>query len=86
LKEPLVDEAVQDGGDLADFGVKFGKFGGEDGLHAVGEGLLNLRDSAVNAVLQWQYKPTLVNGVAVEVDTTVSLVFPPLVEPSTEHK
>ena len=41
-------------------------------------GLPNLRDSAVNAVLQWQYKPTLVNGVAVEVDTTVSIVFPPL--------
>ena len=30
-------------------------------------GLPNLRDSAVNAVLQWQYKPTLVDGVAVEV-------------------
>jgi len=43
-------------------------------------GLPNLRDSAVNAVLQWQYKPTLVNGVAVEVDTTVSVVFPPLAE------
>jgi TonB family protein len=41
-------------------------------------GLPNLRDSAVNAVLQWQYEPTLVNGVAVEVDTTVSVVFPPL--------
>jgi TonB family protein len=39
-------------------------------------GLPNLRDSAVNAVLQWQYKPTFVNGVAVEVDTTVTLVFP----------
>jgi periplasmic protein TonB len=41
-------------------------------------GLPNLRDSAVNAVLQWQYKPTLVNGLAVEVDTSVSVVFPPL--------
>jgi TonB family protein len=51
-------------------------------------GLPNLRDSAVNAVLQWQYKPTLVNGVAVEVDTTVSVEFPPLAkqEPPTEHK
>ena len=36
-----------------------------------------LRDSAVKAVLQWQYKPTLVNGVAVEVDTTVSILFFP---------
>ena len=51
-------------------------------------GLPNLRDSAVNAVLQWQYKPTLVDGVAVEVDTTVSVVFPPLAkqEPPIEHK
>jgi len=35
-------------------------------------------NSAVKAVLQWRYKPTLVNGVAVEVDTTVSVVSPPL--------
>jgi len=51
-------------------------------------GLPNLRDSAVNAVRQWQYKPTLVKGVAVEVDTTVSVVFPPLTkqEPPIEHK
>ena len=38
----------------------------------------NLKESAADAVLRWQYKPTLVNGVAVEVDTTVSVVFPPL--------
>jgi bla regulator protein blaR1 len=51
-------------------------------------GLPNLRDSAVNAVLQWQYRPTFVNGVAVEVDTTVSVVFPPPAKqgPPTEHK
>ena len=36
----LVDVAVEDGGDLADFGDEFGEFGGEDGLHAVGEGLV----------------------------------------------
>ena len=33
---------------------------------------------AVKAVLQWRYEPTLMNGVPVEVDTTVSVVFPPL--------
>jgi periplasmic protein TonB len=33
---------------------------------------------AVNAVMQWRYKPTLMNGVPVEVDTTVSVVFAPL--------
>jgi hypothetical protein len=32
---------------------------------------------AVKAVLQWRYEPTLMNGVPVEVDTTVSVVFPP---------
>jgi TonB family protein len=33
--------------------------------------------SAVKAVLQWRYKPTLMNDVPVEVDTTVSVVFSP---------
>jgi hypothetical protein len=32
---------------------------------------------AIKAVLQWRYEPTLMNGVPVEVDTTVSVVFPP---------
>jgi TonB family protein len=41
-------------------------------------GLPNLVNSAINAVLQWRYKPTFVNGVAIEVDSTVSVVFPPL--------
>jgi len=40
-------------------------------------GPTHLMNSAVKAVLQWRYEPTLVNGVAVEVDTTVSVVFPP---------
>jgi len=34
--------------------------------------------SAIDAVLQWRFKPRLINGVSVEVDTTVSVVFPPL--------
>ena len=41
-------------------------------------GPTNLMASAVNAVLQWRYKPTMMNGLPVEVDTTVSVVFPPL--------
>jgi hypothetical protein len=43
---------------------------------------------AVKAVLQWRYKPTLMNGVPVEVDTTVSVVFPPpaKVGPSLTNK
>jgi TonB family protein len=41
-------------------------------------GPTNLTDAAIKAVLQWRYRPTLVAGVAVEVDTMVSVVFVPL--------
>jgi TonB family protein len=34
-----------------------------------------LMKSAMDAVRQWRYKPTLINGKAVQVDTTVSVVF-----------
>jgi TonB family protein len=34
-----------------------------------------LAKAAVDAVKQWRYKPTLLNGKAVEVDSTVSVVF-----------
>jgi TonB family protein len=34
-----------------------------------------LMKSAMDAVRQWRYKPTLINGTAVRVDTTVSVVF-----------
>jgi len=35
---------------------------------------------AVKAVLQSRYEPTLMNGAPIEVDTTVSVVFPPPVK------
>ena len=38
----LVDVAAEDLGDLLDFALEFGEFGGEDGLHAVGEGFFGL--------------------------------------------
>jgi periplasmic protein TonB len=41
-------------------------------------GPVNLKKSAIDAVRQWRYQPTLLNGEPVEVDTTVSVVFPPL--------
>ena len=41
-RQELVDGAAEDGGDLADFVGEFGEFGGEDGLHAVGEGFFGL--------------------------------------------
>jgi protein TonB len=31
--------------------------------------------SALDAVRQWRYKPTMLNGEAVEVDTTIDVVF-----------
>ncbi|MGB8523381.1 MAG: energy transducer TonB [Candidatus Acidiferrales bacterium] len=34
-----------------------------------------LMSSAMEAVKQWQYKPTLLNGEPVEVDTTISVVY-----------
>jgi TonB family protein len=34
-----------------------------------------LMHSAMDAVKQWQYKPTLLNGEPVEVDTTISVVY-----------
>ncbi len=34
-----------------------------------------LRESAMNAIKQWRYKPTLLNGQPVEVDTTISVVY-----------
>ena len=49
----LIDFAVEHGGDLADFVDQFGEFGGENGLHAVGEGLvwsmMNFDEQAVGA-------------------------------------
>src|SRR6185437_10438975 len=34
-----------------------------------------LMTAAMDAVRQWSYKPTLLNGKPVEVDTTVSVIF-----------
>jgi protein TonB len=31
--------------------------------------------SAMDAVKEWRYKPTMLNGEAVEVDTTIDVVF-----------
>ena len=42
LGSVLVDVTVEDLGDLTDFGEESGEFGGEDGLHAVGEGFFGL--------------------------------------------
>ena len=35
----------------------------------------SLKESVLAAVRQWQYKPTLLNGVAVEAPLTISVQF-----------
>ena len=34
-----------------------------------------LQQSALDAVRQWRYQPTLLNGDPVEVDTTIDVIF-----------
>ncbi len=38
-------------------------------------GQKELKVAAMDAVMEWTYKPTLLNGQPVEVDTTVKVVF-----------
>ena len=38
-------------------------------------GPAELTDSAIEAVKEWRYKPTLLNGEPVEVDTTISVIY-----------
>jgi TonB family protein len=40
---------------------------------SVGEGVLE--DAAVTAVRTWEFKPTMVNGQAVQVITTIPVIF-----------
>ena len=39
------------------------------------EGVCALAGSALDAVKKWRYKPTLLNGNPVEVETTITVVF-----------
>jgi protein TonB len=34
-----------------------------------------LKDSAMDAVMEWKYRPALLNGQPVEVDTTVKMLY-----------
>jgi TonB family protein len=43
-------------------------------LHVV-TGPAELADAAMHAVRQWRYSPTLFNGMPVDIDTTISVVF-----------
>jgi periplasmic protein TonB len=50
------------------------KAGTITGLHAV-SGPPMLYQSAIDAVQQWRYKPYILNGEAVEVETTIQVNF-----------
>ena len=39
------------------------------------EGVCALAGSAMEAVKNWRYKPTLLNGEPIEVDTTISVIY-----------
>ena len=51
-----------------------GKDGGIQNL-TLTEGVCLLSESAMDAVKGWRYRPTLINGNPVEVDTTISVIF-----------
>jgi TonB family protein len=48
---------------------------GSIGILNVVNGPAELTKSAMDAVKQWRYSPTLLNGSPVEVDTTISVIF-----------
>jgi len=50
------------------------KEGSVVGLHAA-SGPEMLRQSALDAVHQWKYKPYLLNGNPVEVKTTINIIY-----------
>lgn len=45
-----------------------------ENLHVI-SGHMMLQQSALDAVRQWQYKPYLLNGEPVEVETTINVIF-----------
>ena len=45
-----------------------------ESLQAVGGDVLFFQ-SALDAVRQWRYRPTILNGQAVEIDTTITVVY-----------
>jgi TonB family protein len=54
--------------------VVIGKDGNVEGVRAL-SGPQELQQSAIDAVRQWTYKPYLLNGDAVEVKTTINVIY-----------
>jgi len=52
-----------------------GKDGAIQNLHVISSASPLLNQSAIDAVKQWRYKPYILNGEPVEVDTTVTVNF-----------
>jgi len=50
------------------------KMGTIEGLHVI-SGSPMLQEAAIEAVKNWRYKPYMLNGQAVEVETTVNVIF-----------
>lgn len=50
------------------------KVGTIEGLHVI-SGPAMLQQSAIDAVRMWRYRPYMLNGQAVEVETTVNVIF-----------
>jgi TonB family protein len=62
-----------------------GKDGGIKELEVV-SGHPMLKDAAVNAVKQWRYQPTLINGEPVDMDKTIDVIFALNCNPPMPHE
>jgi protein TonB len=51
-----------------------GTDGSVQSLH-VARGPCSLAKASIDAVRQWRYQPTMINGVPVEVDTEIDVIF-----------
>ena len=70
---PRTEEDVHEAG-VVQLAVVVGKDGIVKDVHPLAGPEL-LTDSAMEAVRQWRYRPTLLNGIPVEVQTTVEVSF-----------
>ena len=71
---PEWDKSMRNQGTVVLSGV-IGKDGKVHNIEILSGLSKSLNKSAIDSVEQWQYKPYLLDGVPVEVDTTVNVVF-----------
>lgn len=70
--DPVYPQGVQRNGERVVLAARIGKHGRVRNLSVV-SGPVALQRASIDAVRQWLYKPYLLNGEPVEVDTTVTL-------------